>query len=146
MRKNLVPSDSIIMTTWLWKMSHSPFLADCQACTEKRPFLQDSPNPKGVMSSKASGEPSLLLTTSVLYALRHAIVAARKGLQAANMHGSLQEQQPFSSSIDSTGLSTAECSKGGNSFFVLAAPATTVKIKQVRVVSFAYHDLLTGPP
>ena len=93
------------------------------------------------MSSKASGEPSLLLSTSVLYALRHAVVAARKSLQAADLNGSLQEQEAFSSSIDSTGLSTAECSKGGNSFFVLAAPATTVKIKQVGIRSSAYTVL-----
>lgn len=93
------------------------------------------------MSSKASGEPSLLLSTSVLYALRHAIVAARKGLQAIDIHGILQEQEPFASSIDSTGLSTAECSKGGNSFFVLAAPATTIKIKQVPSASLSSHIL-----
>ena len=107
--------------------------------------VQDSPNPKGVMSSKASGEPSLLLSTSVLYALRHAIVAARKGIQASDRHGILQEGEAYASSIDSTGLSNAECSKGGNSFFVLAAPATTVKIKQVGFLSSQNIYIFTTP-
>ena len=40
--------------------------------------LQDSPNTRGVMGSKASGEPSLLLSVSVLHALRAAVKAARK--------------------------------------------------------------------
>jgi xanthine dehydrogenase molybdopterin-binding subunit B/xanthine dehydrogenase iron-sulfur cluster and FAD-binding subunit A len=40
-------------------------------------FLKDSPYPKGVLSSKASGEPPLVLSTSVLVALKHAVAAAR---------------------------------------------------------------------
>ena len=44
-------------------------------------MVQDSPNPRGVMSSKASGEPALLLSTAVLHALRQATWAARAQLQ-----------------------------------------------------------------
>lgn len=66
--------------------------------------MQDSPNPKGVLSSKASGEPSLLLTTSVLYALRQAVLAARSDLSVA----------------------------ADQAFFSLEAPVTTVRLKQVR--------------
>lgn len=36
---------------------------------------QDSPNRRGVMSSKACGEPALLLSTSILHALRMAVRA-----------------------------------------------------------------------
>ena len=74
------------------------------------------------MSSKASGEPTLLLSTSILYALRHAVLAAHAELQAS--------EQPVN------GLSTKKDAEGnnisGNDFFVLAAPATTIKLKQVR--------------
>ena len=86
------------------------------------------------MSSKASGEPSLLLSTSVLYALRHAVVAARKCLQAqksGKLTAAEEQLADWSSSIDCTGTSKAETSGKGGDFFVLAAPATTVKIKQV---------------
>ena len=79
------------------------------------------------MSSKASGEPTLLLSTSILYALLHALLAARSELQAS--------EQPVN------GLSPKKVAEGndlsgndlsGNDFFVLAAPATTIKLKQVR--------------
>lgn len=48
-------------------------------------FLQNRPFAKGVLSSKASGEPPLVLATSVFVALKHAIAAAREdaGLQGA---------------------------------------------------------------
>jgi len=44
---------------------------------------QDSPNERGVMGSKASGEPSLLLSVSILHAMRSAVQAARAELAAA---------------------------------------------------------------
>jgi xanthine dehydrogenase molybdopterin-binding subunit B len=40
-------------------------------------LAQDSPNPRGIMSSKASGEPSLMLSAGVLAALQNAVTAAR---------------------------------------------------------------------
>lgn len=46
-------------------------------------FLKDSPNIRSVMSSKASGEPSMMLSMSVLYALRRAVLAAKNGLSEA---------------------------------------------------------------
>jgi indole-3-acetaldehyde oxidase len=41
-------------------------------------FLQDGTHRKGILSSKASGEPTLVLSTAVFAALRHAIEAARQ--------------------------------------------------------------------
>jgi len=41
-------------------------------------FVQDLPYSKGILSSKASGEPPLVLATSVFAALKHAILAARE--------------------------------------------------------------------
>ncbi len=45
--------------------------------------LQDSPNERGIMGSKASGEPSLLLSVSILHAMRMAVGAARAELAAS---------------------------------------------------------------
>lgn len=41
-------------------------------------FLENRPNPLGVLGSKAVGEPPLVLSNSVLYALRQAIASARQ--------------------------------------------------------------------
>ncbi|CAG7828319.1 unnamed protein product [Allacma fusca] len=41
-------------------------------------LLRKSPNPFGVLRSKATGEPPLCMGISVLFALRHAIYAARR--------------------------------------------------------------------
>jgi len=96
-------------------------------------LVQDSPNPRGVLGSKASGEPSLLLTTSILYALRSAVVSARETLAADS------RQSPHPSSAPAPVPMLEEFTAGGTSlagptagrdFFVLAAPATTVKLKQ----------------
>ena len=46
---------------------------------------QDSPNPRGVMSSKASGEPSLMMSTSVLTALQNAVAAGRREVGAPGL-------------------------------------------------------------
>ena len=96
--------------------------------------MQDSPNPKGVMSSKASGEPSLLLSTSVLYAIRHAVVAARTSLGISATRG----KTPKAATLDSTGVSKAVTNGKGHIFFVLSAPATTVKIKEVGAVKHVF--------
>ena len=42
--------------------------------------IQDSPNPRGILSSKASGEPSLMMSMGVLSALQQAAAAARRDL------------------------------------------------------------------
>lgn len=41
-------------------------------------FIENKPNPLGVLGSKATGEPPLILSNSVLFAIRAAIEAARK--------------------------------------------------------------------
>ncbi|XP_064601079.1 LOW QUALITY PROTEIN: xanthine dehydrogenase-like [Liolophura sinensis] len=41
-------------------------------------LLKNAPNPLGVLKSKAVGEPPLCLSSSALFALKHAIEAARK--------------------------------------------------------------------
>lgn len=41
-------------------------------------FLQKSPNPFGVLRSKATGEPSTCMACVALFAVRHAVNAARK--------------------------------------------------------------------
>jgi len=43
-------------------------------------LLKDAPNPMGVMSSKCTGEPPLALSCSVLFAVQHAIAAARSDI------------------------------------------------------------------
>ncbi|ODM92327.1 Abscisic-aldehyde oxidase [Orchesella cincta] len=40
-------------------------------------MLKNAPNPLGVLASKATGEPPLLMSCSVMYAIRNAIQAAR---------------------------------------------------------------------
>ena len=55
--------------------------------------LQDSPNTRGVMGSKASGEPSLLLSVSVLHALRAAVKAARREVGVGATREELQAQR-----------------------------------------------------
>ena len=55
--------------------------------------VQDSPNTRGVMGSKASGEPSLLLSVSVLHALRAAVKAARKEVGVGATRADLQAQR-----------------------------------------------------
>lgn len=41
-------------------------------------LLKDAPNPVGVLRSKASGEPPYALACSVFFAVKHAVMAARK--------------------------------------------------------------------
>ncbi|XP_046559775.1 indole-3-acetaldehyde oxidase-like [Haliotis rubra] len=41
-------------------------------------FLKNAPNPRGVLRAKAVGEPPLCMSVSALFAVKHAIEAARK--------------------------------------------------------------------
>ena len=66
-------------STWTYKI---PTAADIPRRFNVT-FLKDSPNIRSVMSSKASGEPSMMLSMSVLYALRRAVLAAKNGLSEA---------------------------------------------------------------
>lgn len=51
-------------------------------------LLKDAPNPNGVLRSKASGEPPYALASSVFFAIRDAVSAARKqaGKTGASQH------------------------------------------------------------
>lgn len=41
-------------------------------------FLKNSPNPLGILRSKATGEPAVCMAYGVVLAIRHALVSARK--------------------------------------------------------------------
>ncbi|KAL5006950.1 hypothetical protein ScPMuIL_015756 [Solemya velum] len=43
-------------------------------------FLKDAPNPVGVLRSKAVGEPPLCMSASAMFALKHAVEAARQDI------------------------------------------------------------------
>lgn len=68
-------------STWTYKI---PTAADIPRRFNVT-FLKDSPNIRSVMSSKASGEPAMMLSMSVLYALRRAVLAAKNGLSEVAM-------------------------------------------------------------
>ena len=70
-------------STWTYKI---PTAADIPRRFNVT-FLKDSPNIRSVMSSKASGEPAMMLSMSVLYALRRAILAAKNGLSEVALAG-----------------------------------------------------------
>lgn len=70
-------------STWTYKI---PTAADIPRQFNVT-FLKDSPNIRSVMSSKASGEPSMMLSMSVLYALRRAVLAAKNSMAGAAANG-----------------------------------------------------------
>lgn len=41
-------------------------------------FVENKPNPVGVLGSKSAGEPPLFLSNSILFAIKHAIASARE--------------------------------------------------------------------
>lgn len=63
-------------STWDYKIP----TAACIPRTFRVALLPDSTHPAGVLSSKAMGEPPLLLSASVMCAVRRAVDAARKQL------------------------------------------------------------------
>jgi xanthine dehydrogenase/oxidase len=52
-------------------------------------FLENKPNPVGILGSKAVGEPPLLLSNSILLALKQAIGSARKDNGSTERHFTL---------------------------------------------------------
>jgi len=60
--------------TWEYKLPESKDIPEDFRIT----LLKNAPNPTGVLRSKATGEPILCASVSVLFALRNAIAAARK--------------------------------------------------------------------
>jgi hypothetical protein len=121
-------------------------------------FLADAPNSRGILSSKASGEPALMTSTSALMALQQAAQAAAEEVQGLAVPGS------SSSSRDGSGAGSAgmkrdqdsheadtgrvpvaeggsSSSSSSSSWRVLAAPATPQRLKAV-VSSFSIADAL----
>ncbi|KAL1373969.1 hypothetical protein pipiens_005053 [Culex pipiens pipiens] len=70
------PKDGALLTnrTWTYK---PPGAKDIPVDFRIR-FLQGSSNQTGVLRSKATGEPAMNMTISIIFALRHALMAARK--------------------------------------------------------------------
>jgi xanthine dehydrogenase/oxidase len=71
--------DATNASTWEYKI---PSALDVPV-TFNTTFLKNSPNPVGVLSSKASGEPGTCLASSVVSALEDAVTAARQALNPA---------------------------------------------------------------
>ncbi len=67
---------NISTSTWEYKIP----TAACIPRVFNVSLLKDSTHPGGVLSSKAMGEPPLLLSASVMCAIRRAVEAARAGL------------------------------------------------------------------
>lgn len=70
-----IASDGSLRSSGTWE--YKPFLADDIPVDFKVELLQDSTTDKGFLSSKASGEPPLILSTSVMMAVRDAVRAVR---------------------------------------------------------------------
>lgn len=70
------PENGALLTnrTWTYK---PPGVKDIPVDFRIR-FLQNSSNATGVLRSKATGEPAMNMTISIIFALRHALMAARK--------------------------------------------------------------------
>ncbi|WIA33322.1 hypothetical protein OEZ86_006460 [Tetradesmus obliquus] len=136
-------------TTWKYKIPHYDLIPKNFTVS----FLKDAPNPRGILSSKASGEPALMASTSALMALQAAAGAAARevaGLAGAaagvtaqagmqQQQHQQQQQQQQSSGTESTGAYGGAGAGGG--WCVLSAPATPVKLKAA-VGSFSIADAL----
>lgn len=108
------PSTGVLRSgsTWTYKIP-TPDLIPQQFSVS---FLADQPNPVGIAGSKASGEPALVTSTSVLLALQQAAAAA-----AAEVEGL------------ALSVAAAEAEDKGQAagWRVLAAPATPQRLKEV---------------
>eukprot|EP00878_Enallax_costatus_P017692 GHUV01018588.1.p1 GENE.GHUV01018588.1~~GHUV01018588.1.p1 ORF type:complete len:473 (+),score=159.98 GHUV01018588.1:103-1521(+) len=114
--------DTLSASTWKYKIPTMDLIPQ-QFTVE----FGDWPNPRGIMSSKASGEPAVMASTSALMALQQAVTAAVQELQGL---------QPG-----------AKCAEGSqvvgdtSGFSVLTAPATPPKLKGT-VGAFRLADAL----
>ncbi|KAK7099077.1 hypothetical protein V1264_003269 [Littorina saxatilis] len=73
------PHTGVALTDGTW--DYKPPLPKNLPIDFRIALLKDAPNPLGVLRSKASGEPPLVLTTSALFAIKHAAEAARADIQ-----------------------------------------------------------------
>jgi hypothetical protein len=140
-------------TTWKYKIPHYDLIPQLFSVN----FLSDAPNPKGILSSKASGEPALMASTSALMALQAAAGAAAveiAGLAAVDgavwAPGQLQHDKGTSAAIDAAaaggggargGLAAGIAASRAAGWRVLCAPATPQKLKAA-VGSFSIADAL----
>uniref|UniRef100_A0A7S4HQQ8 Aldehyde oxidase/xanthine dehydrogenase second molybdopterin binding domain-containing protein n=1 Tax=Vannella robusta TaxID=1487602 RepID=A0A7S4HQQ8_9EUKA len=67
-------------------------------------LLSDAPNPAGVLSSKASGEPPMTLSASVYFAVKEAVQEARK---SAGLSNSMVLPPPVSPNVVGVGAGTS---------------------------------------
>lgn len=87
MEEALIAADGALQSPGTWDYK-PPMLADMPG-EWKVALLENGRFDKGFLSSKASGEPPLVLATSVMMALRHAVAAARTevfGSDSAAVH------------------------------------------------------------
>lgn len=89
----------------------------------------DWPNPRGILSSKASGEPAVMTSTSALMALQQAVRAAVQELQGLHSAAAITDRSDGNLVGDTGG------------FKVLTAPATPYKVKST-VGAFSLADVL----
>lgn len=134
-------------STWTYKI---PTAADIPRRFNVT-FLKDSPNIRSVMSSKASGEPSMMLSMSVLYALRRAVLAAKNGLSEAALgcnpvssglfQASVRSGRPHSSAV----VSSSPANSAGNATPEQEA-ATDVTVRDETSTSCVIQDSRHGNP
>jgi len=76
--------------TWEYK----PFTARDIPIDLRVSLLKDAPNPIGILSSKASGEPPLALSCSALFAVQNAVAEYRASVGLKNTNFSLTTNGP----------------------------------------------------
>lgn len=118
-------------STWKYKIPTPDLIP--QSFTVQ--FLADAPNPRGILSSKASGEPALMTSTSALLALQQAAAAAVQEVQG------LPGPATAVTGAGSGGVGEGTAGPSNYGWCVLAAPATPEKLKGV-VGSFSIADAL----
>ena len=134
-------------STWTYKI---PTAADIPRRFNVT-FLKDSPNIRSVMSSKATGEPSMMLSMSVLYALRRAVLAAKNGLSEAALScnavpsglSQVPEQSDRPHSIGAASSSTAHSAESGTAE---QEAASDVTIRHETSTSCIIQDRRHGNP
>lgn len=98
---------------------------------------QDTPNPQGIMSSKASGEPALMTSVSVLSAIQQAVASA--GEDVATCQSTVMPVGAVTARQVGNGM-TSKTSCAGK-MVTLCAPATPQRIKTA-VGAFSVADML----